>query len=410
MKRNNILAVSGILSLLIVVICIYPVSAAVICLTPKVEAKGQAINVELTIRGSEQEVEISKYPLDILFLLDNSNSMADSYKGKSKLNWSKEEVISILSYLGTKSRVGIMTFSTKSNLVVPLTEGMDVAKRDIDDISIEGGETRLGDSIYHATKILLDRNRNSLPIMIILTDGNYIGGLDPIKAAEDAAKEKITIYTIGVGDKIDEGILMEIADKGKGSYARITDTDKIRNAISKDRYYATGIDIEIEQDQAIIDYSSIKHTSTYGSLKRIDKTHYTCSKLGGDEELNLKFNAFYPGYESGIINIAKVKISYLNTEGKMRDNITYIKANIENPLHLLAIQKKWTSGLGISAFIVGAIAVFIWIRYLFYKNDIDAAVRRVEREMDINKDRKVEFISDTVRSILKRFKKENRRK
>ena len=350
---------------------------------------------------------MSDYPLDILFLLDNSDSMADSYKGKSKLNWSKEEVISMLSYLSTKSRVGIMRFSTDSNLAVPLTEGMDAAKRGIDDIPIEGGQTKLGDSIYHATKILSDRNRDSLPIMIILTDGNYIGGLDPIKAAENAAKEKITTYTIGIGEKINEDILKEIADKGDGSYARIPDTDKIRNALSVDRVYATGIEIEIEQeqDQAIIDYSSIKHTSTYGSLKCIDKTHYTCSKLGGDEELNLMFNAFYPGYESGTVNIAKIKISYLTPDGKMTHNTTSIKADIENPLHLLATQKRRTLCLGILALIVGGIAVAIGLLDYSYRNDVDAAVRSVEREMDNNITEKVDFISDTVKGILRGFKK-----
>ena len=80
-------------------------------------------------------------------------------------------------------------------------------------------------------------------MLILLTDGaNTTGQVDPLKAADLAAQEKVKIYTIGVGARerivqtpfgrqrvagsdLDEATLQAIAEKTKGRYFRAHDVE-----------------------------------------------------------------------------------------------------------------------------------------------------------------------------------------
>jgi Ca-activated chloride channel family protein len=108
-------------------------------------------------------------------------------------------------------------------------------------IGLAGKETALGDAIGLAIKRLRDQPVENR-VLILLTDGaNTAGGLDPLKAADLAAKEQLRIYTIGVGNDellvrtpfglqrlatgsdLDETTLKAIADKTGGHYFRARD-------------------------------------------------------------------------------------------------------------------------------------------------------------------------------------------
>ena len=66
-------------------------------------------------------------------------------------------------------------------------------------MGIAGGKTAIGDAIGLAVKRLRQRPQED-KVLILLTDGaNNVGEVEPAKAAELAARDGITIYTIGVG-------------------------------------------------------------------------------------------------------------------------------------------------------------------------------------------------------------------
>ena len=102
--------------------------------------------------------------------------------------------------------------------------------------------------------------------MILLTDGeNNAGQIDPITAAQIAAKYGIKIYTIGVGTKgqarfpfqtpfgvdyrmipveIDEELLTQIADITGGKYFRATDNKALRAIYDEiDRLETTKVEV-----------------------------------------------------------------------------------------------------------------------------------------------------------------------
>jgi Ca-activated chloride channel family protein len=104
-------------------------------------------------------------------------------------------------------------------------------------VGLAGRETAIGDAIGLAVKRLRDQPEGNR-ILILLTDGaNTAGSIDPIKAAELAAREGVRIYTIGVGSeqrtgpfglamggsRIDERTLQAISKETGGRYFRARD-------------------------------------------------------------------------------------------------------------------------------------------------------------------------------------------
>ena len=98
-------------------------------------------------------------------------------------------------------RIGLILFGDRAYLQAPLTLDRKTVKTLLDEsvIGLAGKKTAIGDAIGLAIKRLRNEPEDSR-VLILLTDGsNTAGSIDPLKAADLAAQEKIRIYTIGVG-------------------------------------------------------------------------------------------------------------------------------------------------------------------------------------------------------------------
>ncbi len=143
-------------------------------------------------------------------------------------------------------RLGLILFGDRAYLQAPLTLDRKTVNTLLQEsvIGLAGKKTAIGDAIGLAVKRLRkepEQNR----VLILLTDGsNTAGSIDPLKAADLAAQEKIRIYTIGVGadsrvvrdlfgrkraisSDIDEETLQAISDKTGGRYYRARDVESL---------------------------------------------------------------------------------------------------------------------------------------------------------------------------------------
>jgi len=144
-------------------------------------------------------------------------------------------------------RVGLIVFGTQAYLLTPLTFDRDTVYKQLDESSVglPGKETAIGDAVGLAVKRLRDRPQDRR-VLILLTDGvNDAGELDPRKATELAAAEKVKVYTIGVGadsmrvdgffgsqtvnpsDDIDEKMLAAMASRTGGRFFRARNTSEL---------------------------------------------------------------------------------------------------------------------------------------------------------------------------------------
>ncbi len=144
-------------------------------------------------------------------------------------------------------RVGLVLFGSRAYLQTPLTFDTQTTAILLDEaeIGLAGRETAIGDAIGLSVKRLRE-DAASKRVLILLTDGaNTSGEVQPLQAAEFAAREGLTIYTVGVGADemmvrdffgsrmvnpsadLDEDTLRAIAERTGGAYFRARDTEAL---------------------------------------------------------------------------------------------------------------------------------------------------------------------------------------
>ena len=172
---------------------------------------------------------------NVMLLLDRSGSMSSlNINPPEPLTTAKTAASSFVEQLGPRDRVGVVSFATKAKdpIDLNLTSDFNSAKTAIDSINIEASSTQYT-NIYEALHSAWQElgsagvDDESSKIVVLLTDGVANNPRDPkghteaddIKYAENAAikesvnakRDSISIYTIGLGNKINEPFLKTVA-------------------------------------------------------------------------------------------------------------------------------------------------------------------------------------------------------
>ena len=194
--------------------------------------------------------EIESLPVsgrDLLLAVDISGSMdtQDMVLNKTAANRLKvvKKVAGEFIQRRRGDRVGLVLFGSRAYLQTPLTFDTETTATLLDEseIGLAGRETAIGDAIGLAVKRLRD-DAASDRVLVLLTDGaNTAGEVQPLQAAEFAARDGLTVYTVGVGADemmvqdffgsrvvnpsadLDEETLRAIADQTGGRYFRARD-------------------------------------------------------------------------------------------------------------------------------------------------------------------------------------------
>jgi Ca-activated chloride channel family protein len=193
---------------------------------------------------------LSKEGIDIVIAMDVSTSMlAEDFK-PNRLQAAKQVAHDFIT--GRPSdRFGLVIYAGESFTQCPLTTDHKVVKnllKDVKDGLVDDG-TAIGMGLATAVSRLKDSKAES-KVIILLTDGeNNSGFIDPMTAVELAEEYDVKVYTVGVGSygtapyptkdiwgrstyanvqvKIDEDLLMNIADSTGGMYFRANNKDKL---------------------------------------------------------------------------------------------------------------------------------------------------------------------------------------
>ena len=193
---------------------------------------------------------LSKEGIDIIIAMDVSTSMlAEDFK-PNRLKAAKQVAHDFIS--GRHSdRFGLVVYAGESFTQCPLTTDHKVVKnllKDVKDGLIEDG-TAIGMGLATSVSRLKESTAES-KVIILLTDGeNNSGFIDPMTAVELAQESGVKVYTIGVGSygtapyptkdlwgrdtyvnievKIDEELLINIAEATNGMYFRANNKDKL---------------------------------------------------------------------------------------------------------------------------------------------------------------------------------------
>jgi Ca-activated chloride channel family protein len=218
--------------------------------------------------------EIESLPVtgrDLLLAVDISGSMdtQDMVLNKTAVNRLRvvKKVAGEFIQRRRGDRVGLILFGSRAYLQTPLTFDTETTAILLEEseIGLAGRETAIGDAIGLAVKRLRD-DAASDRVLVLLTDGaNTSGEVQPLQAAEFAARDGLTVYTVGVGADemmvqdffgsrvvnpsadLDEETLRIIAERTGGRYFRA------RDAKGLERIYEILDELEpVESDVEII--------------------------------------------------------------------------------------------------------------------------------------------------------------
>lgn len=218
--------------------------------------------------------EIESLPVtgrDLLLAVDISGSMdtQDMVLKNSAVNRLKvvKKVAGEFIQRRHGDRVGLILFGSRAYLQTPLTFDTETTATLLEEseIGLAGRETAIGDAIGLAVKRLRD-DAAAERVLVLLTDGaNTSGEVQPLQAAGFAARDDLTVYTVGVGADemmvqdffgsrvvnpsadLDEDTLRAIAEQTGGRYFRA------RDAKSLEKIYEILDELEpVESDVEII--------------------------------------------------------------------------------------------------------------------------------------------------------------
>lgn len=204
-----------------------------------------------------EPIRLQQQSRDMILSLDLSGSMQEV---DMPLNGQKVDRLTLVkdllkTFIGKRhgDRLGLILFADHAYLQTPLTFDLHTIAQMVDEtqIGLVGTRTAIGESIAMAIKRFVE-NKNEQRVLILLTDGaNTAGTIKPIMAAKQAAKNNITIYTIGIGADemikrsifgsqrinpsadLDEKTLSEIARITGGQYFRAKDQDELQKIYQK---------------------------------------------------------------------------------------------------------------------------------------------------------------------------------
>jgi Ca-activated chloride channel homolog len=202
--------------------------------------------------GSKLE-EVKREGVDVMIALDVSNSMNAEDIRPSRLERSKQAIYRLIDKL-QGDRIGLVVFAGQAYVQLPITTDYGAAKlflATINSSMIPTQGTAIGSAIEKCVASIGDSARNNSAI-IVITDGENHED-DAVDAAKDAAEKGITVHTIGMGSvegapipvhrngiktgylqdenqttvitKLDQLMLQQVADAGKGKFVRATNSD-----------------------------------------------------------------------------------------------------------------------------------------------------------------------------------------
>jgi len=176
---------------------------------------------------------------DLMLAVDLSRSMdivdfTDHGQPISRIVATKK-VVSTFVQQRTGDRIGLIVFAEQAFLTIPLTLDSSTVVKMLNNllVGMAGENTALGDAIGIAVQNLRKRPLVSR-VLILLTDGaDNASHIPPLEAAKIAAKDKIKIYTIGVGNNLDDKLLGTIASMTGGTYAKVTNVDALKDVYAQ---------------------------------------------------------------------------------------------------------------------------------------------------------------------------------
>lgn len=212
-----------------------------------------------------------KGKLDLAFVIDTSGSMSSNDPKKYRVQLAKHFINKKID----EDRMPLIGFSSSSSLYQKLTASKTDLLANVDRLGQANGGTNISAGIDKAIDELKDsKDRNKK--IILLTDGE---GTFNNSTIDNAKKNSIKIYTIGLGTSYDKNLLEKIANETGGKYYHVKSGEEIGDITDDIHGDAGNQDMDGDGIPDKEDDKPYEHNIVLGEFHKSDKLFKQTSNL-----------------------------------------------------------------------------------------------------------------------------------
>ncbi len=222
-------------------------------------------HLAITIRAPEGR-RTARPPVSVAVVLDVSGSMSGE-----KIEHAKAAARHMIDELGDGDRFALISFSTRAELLMPLTAATPDAKQRattaIGGMYADGG-TNISDGLTIGSgAVAVAGNDDELRRIVLISDGDPRDGLtDPEQLAAlagDIAAHGVSISTVGVGLDFKEQVMTSLSVAGHGNYYFVEDTQQLASMFDHE-LDSLGQTIASDAELAITPGAGVEVLDVYG--------------------------------------------------------------------------------------------------------------------------------------------------
>ncbi|EKN64127.1 VWA domain-containing protein [Schinkia azotoformans] len=267
--------------------------------------------------------------IEVVFSIDSSGSMSwmDPYDLR------KQATKDFVEKLSDADRAAVVDFDDTAKILVHLTTNKQEIKDVIDSIDRSGGT-----NLYNGVKAAIDEivangKTDHSKYIIFLTDGDGSWSDSVLQLANE---NKISIYTVGLGNGVNKTLLEKIATTTGGKYFFATDANKLEEALKNTA--SDTVDYTLDDDKdGIPNYLEIEGIRNgAGTLFKTDPNN---SDTDGDglldgEEILVQ----YKSLENKIYFTMISDPTVIDTDGDGLSDFNEVRHNNSDPINLFSIN------------------------------------------------------------------------
>ncbi|MEU8385163.1 VWA domain-containing protein [Streptosporangium sp. NPDC048865] len=161
----------------------------------------------------QASVPVPQTAVTILLALDTSGSMCSTDVDPNRLTAARKAAAEFIESQRGGPRIGLVTFAGNAGLLVPPTDDTDSLIEALDDLTVSRG-TAIGQAVLTSIDAIAEvdpsvASTGADPVgggpgyagaaIVVLTDGANTQGVEPQRAAQEAALRRVRVFTIGFG-------------------------------------------------------------------------------------------------------------------------------------------------------------------------------------------------------------------
>ena len=280
---------------------------------PYIEYKsGGVMRVNLRLWG-DNFAPSKRQPVNLVLVIDESGSMNE----RGKMSYAKQAAKDLVSKLNSYDRVGIVTYSDYSRVVMPLRrlQNKKHVLRIINSIEPTKSTNLSAGLIEGISQIKYNDRNGYVNKVILLSDGLANRGITDIgtlsRIASRSAGDGIYITTMGLGLNYDEDLMMAIADCGAGNYYFIESPNQMAYIFDKEFNRTTST---VAKDIVIEIYlgKNVELMELYGYNYEREglKIRINIGNMFSGQERNIKMRLRVPADKQGENALMRSAITY----------------------------------------------------------------------------------------------------